>query len=321
MDFDRIVQTDEVLEQGAPFVRVAKVLHTGSKASLWRAYAQRGGKAYVSNVLPARDPKMFCIATTPRTGSELLVRLLNEHPKIRCDSEILNYQPHLPYPFVRGKARAASFRGFHAYGFKLMAYHVMNYYNTPDLRLVTRLADRGCRFVHLRRRDVLSQVLSFFRASISQEWHRGKGGPSTGSALPDAVWKADFAPIAWRLGAEVVSDDVTIGVPLRGPITLDIPTLMFALRLMEIQNNALAWMFGGFATHTLWYEDHLESRDAQQQTVDELCDWIGVDRFRVEPTMVKISSARLEDEIANIDEVRSVLRSTRFAGLVDMVRD
>jgi hypothetical protein len=296
-------------------LRVGKVLATGNRRTLWLAYARRGGKAYVSNVLPARAPKTFCIATTPRTGSELLVGLFNQHPGVRCESELLNYQPHFPYAYLRGKARAAAFRGFAAHGFKLMAYQVMNYYSVPDRRLVTKLASDGCHFIHLRRRNTLRQAVSYFRASISQDWHRSLGGRPRGGA-PTIDWRQEFEPVGWRTGAASL-DELNMGVALEGPIVVDVPTLLFALRLIEIQNNGLSWMLSGFPVRELWYEDDIVPVARHQPTMDGLCRWLRLDSHPVTAKLEKMASPRLEDEVANLDEIRRALESTRYAAMID----
>lgn len=259
-------------------------------------HLRRDARFYLANVLPAKDVRRFCILTTFRTGSEVLVELLNSHPQIRCEGEIMNGRPMFPYLFARGKARAANYRGLDAYGFKLLSIQLMDFFNPPDRDFARRLASDGFFFVHLRRRNVLRQAISYFRAAATGDWHphdlAGAGPPASQMDGP----------------AEPNED-----VRTRGRLELDVSQLIFEMRLIDIQNGALEWMIEGLPQRSLWYEDHLERPELHQSTIDELCRDLSVDPAPVRASLKKIAPKRLDDEIANIDEVREQLRATKYA--------
>src|SRR4051812_9935140 len=74
----------------------------------------------------ARRPlTRFVVLGTPRTGSELLVNLLDSHKRIRCDSEILKQAPRWPLLALEGYAQRARRDGRDAYGCKVLADQII----------------------------------------------------------------------------------------------------------------------------------------------------------------------------------------------------
>lgn len=223
--------------------------------------------------------RKFCIVTTFRTGSELLVDLLNDHPKIRCQGEIMDNHPVSPYLFARGRARAERLRRNEAYGFKLLGIQLMDLFNGPDRRLVDRLASDGFVFIYLKRRNLLRQAISILRAVESGDWHPRE--------QPDEP---------------------------QGSIELDIPTLFFQMCQIEIQNKGLDWLLEPHKHLTLWYEDHLESTDRQQSTVDEVCLLLGLRTYPVSSDLQKTNDAN--GDVSNLEEVVRCVKQTRFGEFV-----
>ncbi len=258
-------------------------------------------RSYLANVRPSREIKRFCIVTTFRTGSELLIDLLNSHPKIRCDGEVLTEDPPLAYLLVRGKARAAAARHYEAYGFKALAIHLMDHFSLPDPSLMQRLAADGTVFIHLQRRNILRQMVSYLKASSTQRWHARSEDDTDPPVARDDQW---FEPLRWRQ-------------PLTESFTVDIPTLLFGMRAIEIQNDGLAWLIAGYPQLTMWYEDALEDAANHQATVDSVCDFIGIASHPVKTQMRKLAARSLVEDVPNYDEVASFIGSTRYAGLLD----
>ena len=82
--------------------------------------------AYVLALLFNRQPqKKFVLFFRPRSGSNLLVSLLNAHPDIHCDGEIFvrgKQKPIWPSLFLKGQS-SKYYRGI--YGFKLNIGQIM----------------------------------------------------------------------------------------------------------------------------------------------------------------------------------------------------
>jgi len=242
----------------------------------------KDARDYAASVLPAGEIKQFCIVTTMRTGSELLVDLLNSHEKIRCEGEIMTARPVFPLVLVRGRVRRAKYRGYQAYGFKIVSTHLIDFLNGPDRGFARRLADEGFAFIHIRRRNVVRQVLSHLRARTDGEWHPTDGTEVTGTT-----------------------------------VRID-PLIMIAqARLIEIHDDGLCWMLEDLPTRTLWYEDDLRDANAQQSTVDGICGMLGIEPKPVRTSLKRIARPSLEDEIDNLEEIRRVISGTRYAELLD----
>jgi LPS sulfotransferase NodH len=263
-------------------VRAGEVAPIYRRSSLRLRDVTKDARDYAARMLPAGGIKRFCIVTTMRTGSELLVDLLDSHEKISCEGEIMWSRPVFPLTFVRGRVRRARFRRNEAYGFKIVSTHLINFMSGPDRGFAHRLADEGFVFVHLRRRNVVRQVLSHLRARESGEWHP-------------------------RDDADAAATTVSID-PLR---------MIAQARLIEIHDEGLGWMLEGLPTRELWYEDHLRDAATQQSTVDGICEMLGIQSRPVRTSLSRIARPKLEDEIDNLDEIRRVISGTRYADLLD----
>lgn len=108
----------------------------------------------------------FVLFAQGRTGSDLLNSLINSHPAIYCDEEILNHKVLFPMTFVKGKY-ALSPRN--VYGFKLKIYHVTDSQNIDNPKhFMSDLYQRGWKMIYLYRRNILRQVISGFVAQKKQ---------------------------------------------------------------------------------------------------------------------------------------------------------
>lgn len=108
----------------------------------------------------------FVIFGQPRTGSTLLVKLMQSHPLVQCDGEVLNrnrwqqgWHPYLyylarvfPEPYVlRKPAHCAKT----VYGFKLLYPQIV-----APRRLLYILNRLGWQMIHIQRRELFNLALS-----------------------------------------------------------------------------------------------------------------------------------------------------------------
>jgi LPS sulfotransferase NodH len=231
----------------------------------------------------AATPRRFLVLASARTGSELLASLLNAHPDLVCDSEILGDEVLWPRRLVEGRAVRARLRGARAYGFKLQLNQLRDVQRLGDPHTyLARLAERGHRIYRLRRRNLLRQVLSFarMRSSVTHV-AAGQAHP-----FPDPL-KVDPAQVVEGLsytdGLERFADVVLVAVPHM----------------------------------SLVYEDDLADLTAQQRTLGAIFDDLGVARMEVRPVLGRTSPARMRDDVSNFDEVADVVGRTRFASFLE----
>jgi hypothetical protein len=247
-----------------------------------------GTRAYAPALLsPYCVPsRRFVILTAGRAGSELLVSLLDSHPRIRCASEILKDARVSPNRYVAARATMARIRGIDAFGWKL----VLSHFRAPDGTVAgvgdpatypARLAGAGWRLVVLVRRNPVRQAISFI-VGADRSFH-------------------------YRRGDRVDS----------APITIDPVRLLAATWIIESETQVLLDFVDRVPHLRLVYEDDLLDPSGHQSTVDRVCDYVGVEVASVRTELVKPATSRLRDLMANFDEVRGLLGSTRFASYLE----
>lgn len=225
----------------------------------------------------------FAILTTGRCGSELLVHALDGREDTRCDGELLGTPRPFPHAYVRGRVVAARLRGFPVYGFKLTAFTlVANPLVGAPEDYVRRLRDEGFRFVVLRRRDLLQHALSHIQARERQFHHR-----------------VDTAMPAWQ------------------PLHVDPVDLLAHMAHVELDTAVLDRCAAQVEHLTLEYEADLDVAGGVQLAGDRIADWLGIPRAPVPTTLRKITPRSCAEIVSNWQEVEAVLRTTRFADLLD----
>jgi hypothetical protein len=231
--------------------------------------------------LPASMGRM-AIVTTGRAGSELLSDLLDRHPRVHSEGEILRQGPEFPRAFLRGRVHTARRAGASAYVFKLAALQLA----FPRMILQPRLlfadlAADGFTFLYLTRRDALRQAVSYLRSKDNGAFH-----PRGESALPT------------------------------GPQVIDPVELIASLRWIEEHDEVIAGALDGLPVRRICYEDDLEDPVARRATLESLFADLGVEPVFEASDLQKATPRDLSDAVANLDEVYDALRPTRFASLV-----
>jgi len=119
----------------------------------------------------------FVIFGQGRSGSTLLKQLLDSHPEIKCEGELLNikdgYLPNelmlklvyrIPFPFFNYRKWIAKYP---VYGFTLLFYQYW-----PQNYMLNKLVRNGWKIIYLTRNDSFSQSLSHLVAKQTSVWHR-----------------------------------------------------------------------------------------------------------------------------------------------------
>jgi LPS sulfotransferase NodH len=233
----------------------------------------------------AGPPVRVFIFAAPRSGTSLLTDLLDGHPDIRCEGELLRHRmPRVPASrFI--DARAVRSRIRHrvpGYGWKAVSGQVWNLPADQKSTFVRDLHRRGWRILVLRRQDELARAVSILQAQ-----HRGKWHFRDDTAVPHERIVIDPAQL----------DEVLAG----GQYDID------------FINAAIE----GVPHLSLTYEDDLDTPAAQQQTLDRLCAEFGLPPAPALASLVRAGATELSDRVANYDEMLEALRHTRFAAYAD----
>lgn len=192
----------------------------------------------------ARHPRAkFVIFGPSRSGSTLLVTLLNSHPQIRCEDEILHDRVLFPMAYISSRAALACEE---VYGFKLLAYQLRNVQKIQDPeRFLHDLVCGGFECIYLRRHNLLRWALSNLYARSTARFHH---------------WKAKNGEMSIN---KMHVDLVELEKWLRWGVETEAFTSAIMARLPHL---------------SLVYEEDHEASTQHQRTVDRICDCLGLSR-------------------------------------------
>lgn len=229
----------------------------------------------------AAPSRNFVIVTVGRTGSELLVELLDSHPDITCRGELLAEAPRFPELYLKARASAAGLRRAKVFGWKLLAAQF-----SDDSRLnrgrgyLAELDEGGYQIVLLERRDYLQQTISWNRAQVSRYHHR-QGE------------QREFVPSL-----------------------IDPELLLHWTKVNEEAAVSLRRSLGALPHLQLVYEDDLLDPSVHQATVDRVCAYLNVDTAPVSSRLIKVAPRRTEEMLSNWDDVRALFIRSGAAHLL-----
>ena len=228
------------------------------------------------------DPR-FVIYCRGRDGSTLLVDLLNQLPQVHCDGEILHARVMAPRLYVRC---CQSIAPGEAYGFKLLSHQLTHVQRVSDPAAFLRYLDSmGYKIIHLRRWNLLRQVLSNF-------YVRHRGGYAGG----------------YHHHHQGSSD----GTPEVTRMTVNVEELDYWLRESERRARSEEATLSGLRSIDLVYERDLLRTEDQQGTVDRVAEYLGVRPIQVHPGLARLTTDDLAEFVSNHDEVVRFVEQTDY---------
>lgn len=227
------------------------------------------------------QPRRFVIFAQGRSGSSLLLDLIRSHPDVHCDNEIFHRRVagrlFSPWRYINGRA-ALSPKG--VYGCQLKIYQMTEDQNIEDAAaFLRRLDEAGWKIIHLVRENLFRKSLSLAVAEV-----RGK-----------FLDRAAEGPV--NLAALVV----------------DPKRLLAIMRERERFDREEAAALDGIPSLRITYESDLRDSHRHQVTCDRIFDFLGVPRVSVSTELVRTSSPRISDYIANHEEIFEGLAGTEYA--------
>lgn len=226
---------------------------------------------------PKRSPaRKFFIFTTGRSGSNLLVSLLNSHPLIQCNSELLLKRVLNPELYLKCHERLAR---KDIYGFKLLSIHLEIQRIGDPQGFIDRLCASGYQIISLKRRNIVRQSISHLYANYRGKFHHSQ-----------------------NQGEQVF-------VPMR----LEPEQLFRELQLLERLNTLGDQLLAGRSHLSLYYEDDLSEADRQQGAVDRVSEFLGIPPAKLGTSLVKTTPEDLSLIIENYAEIRDSLAGTPYA--------
>jgi len=256
-----------------------RLLYRRTRRRIDKILAGYASEFYVNTVYPFRNKHVpenkFIIFTYQRTGSTLLVDLLNSHPLIKCEGEILLNRMHNPIAFINHRSQLFSTE---IYGFKLQISH-LDYQRINDpVKFVTDIFNEGYKIIKLTRSDLFRTALSLQYAIDIQRFHFKNNSPN------------HHLPVISINPAELIKslDWIVCQIKTLEQITKNLPHL------------------------ALNYEDALYDNKLHQQTIDSICEYLQIPTAKVESDLVKATSDNMFEYISNNNEIIEYLNKTEF---------
>jgi LPS sulfotransferase NodH len=237
-------------------------------------------------------PISFVILTAARTGSTLLVQMLDSHPDVVAGGELFNVDlvgrgvidwpdPSLrndpalhelrssdPVAFLQRMRDEGTRRGAKATGFKLIYEQALE--TAPRSIIENLMANKEVRIVHLRRRNALRQYLSLKMAASTGEWHRRVGEKEERSE--ERTLRLDFDEMVWFF--------------------------------RRIRNRWRAFE-KDFENHSVIHVNYEDLASEPVDTAYRIQAFLGVGRHKPEITLKKTGTESLLAAIENYDELKS----------------
>lgn len=114
----------------------------------------------------------FIILSSGRTGSTLLVNLMNNLDDVECQGELLKRRLWRPYRFIEMWEKQTLKKHF---GFKLLSYHLRNVQTfNKEKEFLLHLSSQGYKVIYLERQNRLYQAFSLLYALSRDQWHQEK---------------------------------------------------------------------------------------------------------------------------------------------------
>jgi LPS sulfotransferase NodH len=221
------------------------------------------------------DFTRFIVLSRSRTGSNMLISLLNSHPAIIAEGEILARLQGRDGSQVVTQAYAKQPLYVKAKGFKVFYYHPLD--SESDDLWEELTADDRIRVIHLKRRNILRTLVSRKIALMKDAW----------IATSEARMK-----VAGGKAAEFTTSELEQGFR--------------RTRDWETAGDA---RFQGHPLLSVYYEDLIREPDG---TLAQVLDFLGLQYAPLATEMRMQNAERLTDLVTNYGELKAAFAGTEW---------
>lgn len=229
-------------------------------------------------------PVRYIVFAQGRSGSTLLVDLLNCLPGNHCDGEIFGAEAQGVILFPKLLMHQRSRGDAKAYGCRIKIYDLtdsQNYSEAAACTFIRECAASGWRIVYLHRKNIFKQALSSMVAEARNTYHH-----KAGSGRSDIV-------------------------------TLDSSSLLYRLRLLRDFERREKDALHGINHLALSYEVDLLNNAKHQESLDKLAQFLNLPKAEASTQYLRTSTDNPADYIANYKEISAQLLGTEFEYLVN----
>lgn len=222
----------------------------------------------------------FFIFGQGRTGSTLLCSLLNSHPQIFADLEILFNHVYFPEYYVESKSKLNLNS---VYGFKVKCYQLTRKQNINNPRqFVVDLINNNWKMIYLKRNNLFRHAISNIMAKKRGYFHLDKNQNK----------------------------------PSSEKIYIDYDDLMQRMtnreKYLEIESKILE----GLNYIEIVYEEDLINPLKHQTTVDKIYNFLGIQSYPISTNLQRTVPDNISSLIQNYDEIVSSLKDTKYANFL-----
>ena len=226
----------------------------------------------------------FIIYSQGRTGSTLLVDLLNSHPLIHCDREVFFLKTLLPYNFLKSKS---IIYGKQNYGCKIQGRQLQLQVGDSGIKpFIKTFNQYGWKIIYLKRRNILRHAISklvYMEIGMqNRHQHTGEKKLNINQFRIDSKKLFEFMADIERVNE------------FDEEILREIPKI------------------------TLTYEDHLLQPEKHQETMDKIFNFLGIESCVVRSDLDRITGKDLRSFITNYDEVASLISKSDYAKYIEL---
>lgn len=247
----------------ASLKRAARLTLIGLRNSFYQLFGHNGYKKFI-------------IITRSRTGSNLLVSLLDSHPNIEAYGEMFNR--------LHGRSSQRVWNGVFGYksrnvklvGFKIFYYHPQDSEDTWVWDTI--YGDTSIPIIHLTRDNTLQTFLSRQIAAKTKVWHDKSGG----KAMDAADKRVVLNPV------ECIEE-------------------FERTETWEHEADRRTQKHRAFKVS---YEEL--TGESQSETLNAIQEFLGVEPIRLASEMRKQNTESLEDLIENFEELEAALKGTKW---------
>jgi hypothetical protein len=239
-------------------------------------------KAYKNILLRKKLPThKFVIFAQGRTGSNLLETLVNSHPRIVCEGEILlrRYIKVL-YPKHYVVGRTSAYPTDTVYGFRLQPYH-LNFHKLPVQDFFSFLTNNNWKIIHLRRENFLRQIVSGKIANRKKVWHYHDNN--------------------------IQKKELTMP-----QIEINVPQLLKSLEAKQVAFFEEKALLQSISHIEIVYEYDLLHPEKHQETANKIFTYLNLPTVEVATKLEKTPFQDLSKIIVNFQEVAEALKNTKY---------
>lgn len=235
----------------------------------------------------APAPVRFVIFAQGRSGSSLLVDLLDSHPDIYCEGEHLHLRRNVFFgirsvlAYADGRSRMSKAG---AYGFKFKIYQLTPQGIHDPAAFLQALHKRGWKIIHLWRQNVLRQVLSNFVLE-----RRGRAHLEVGKKLDTSLF----------------------------PFHVDIEFLMFLVEERMRMLKQEADVLRNLPHLEIVYERDLLAPAARPISLTRLLTFLGLSEKPLITKLQRVSTENLREMIENYDELQAEVIARGYERFLD----